>query len=161
MSRRHAAQRRPEPVFAACSPTVHRGEAATAPTRERKRNERGVRQCICATGERRWASDRPIPGAGGRACAASEGLRSAKNPAVREAPQPRWNSGLPVRWLRCLVVSVVVVSAMALVTKRLSPKHLALPVGRSARRRALGHFGQLARRGQIAGDAGRVLHHGE
>jgi len=52
--------------------------------------------------------------------AASEGLRTAQTPAVREAPQPRRNSGLPVRLLRCLVASVVV-SAIALVTGRLSP----------------------------------------
>ena len=67
---------------------------------------------------------------------------------MREAPQPRRNSGLPVRSLRRLVVSVVAVSAFALVTERLSPKHLTLPVGRSARHRASGHIGQLARRGQ-------------
>ena len=53
--------------------------------------------------------------------AASEGPRRGQTPAVREAPQPRRNSGLPVRSLRCLVVSVVVVSTFALVTERLSP----------------------------------------
>jgi hypothetical protein len=78
-----------------------------------------------------WATGRRSSGAGGAPGAASDGLRSAKNPAVREAPQPWRNSGLPVRLLRRLVVCPVV-SDFALITERLSPKHLALPVGRSA-----------------------------
>ena len=49
----------------------------------------------------------------------------------------------------------------ALATERLSPEHLALPVGRAATRRAARHVGQLARRSQVAGNADRVLHHGE
>ena len=81
---------------------------------------RAVCQCICATGERRWASGRRSPGAGGCSGRPSEGLRTRQNPAVREVPPPRWNSVLPYRSLRCLVASVVV-SAIALVTERLSP----------------------------------------
>ena len=58
-----------------------------------------------------------------------------------------------VRFLRCLVVCPVVSAlaqgqafaspsfALALVTERLSPQDLALPVGWSAGRRASGHFG--------------------
>ena len=42
--------------------------------------------------------------------------------------------------------------ALALVTERLSPKHLPIPVGRSAARQASGHFGQLAHGRQIAGE---------
>jgi len=43
-------------------------------------------------------------------------------------------------FLRCLVASAGI-RALGLVTERLSPEHLALPVGRSARRRAVGHLG--------------------
>ena len=81
-----------------------------------------------------------------------------QTPVVREAPQSGRSSKLSVRLLRCLVVCPVV-SAFAQATGRLSPQHLALPVGRNAGRRASGHFGQLARRGEIAGDARGVLHH--
>jgi len=77
-------------------------------------------------------------------------------PCCARGSGPRWNSGLPVGSLRCLVAS-----AVALVTERLSPEHLALPVGWSAGQRASGHFGQFTRGSQIAGDAHGVLHHGE
>ncbi len=60
----------------------------------------------------------------------------------------------------CLVASAGV-RALDLVTERLSPEYLALPVGRSAGRRAVGHVGQFTGRSQIAGDAHGVLHHGE
>ena len=114
---------------------VRTGRSSSRPRGERRRRARNVDaekvrrsvsetravcQCICATGERRWASGRRTPEAGGYAGRPSEGLRTSPNPVLREAPQPRRNSGLPVRLLRCLVVCPVV-SAFALVTERLSP----------------------------------------
>ena len=60
------------------------------------------------------------------------GPRSARFTQFREAPQPRRNSWASRPLATLLVVSVVVVSALALVTECLSPEDLALPVGRSA-----------------------------
>ena len=59
-----------------------------------------------------------------------------------------------MRFLRRFVASAVV-PAVASVALRLSPEHLALPVGWAATRRAARHFGQLACRSQIAGDGPR------
>ena len=126
---------------------------------ERKRNEGGALVSFArlrCCGECRGGVFREQAGVPG---VASEGLRSAKILALREAPQPRRNSGLPAHLLRRLVVCPVD-PAVALVTECLSPEDLSPPIG-SAGPRVSGHFGQLAGGGQIAGDAVRVLNHGE
>ena len=64
---------------------------------------RAVCQCIRASAVRRRASGGVVRDRAGVPGAASEGLRSAKIPAVRVAPQPRRSSGLAGRLLRCLV----------------------------------------------------------
>jgi len=51
--------------------------------------------------------------------------------------------------------------ALAPVTLRLKAEHAALPVGRTAARRAARRLDRLARSSQVAGDAHGVLHHGE
>ena len=107
-----------------------------------------------------WTSRRRIPGVGGRAWCRLQGAaerqdsRSARGSATAAGPwasRPLATLPRPPR-VGCALVCVVVVPALALVTERVSPKHLALPVGRSARRRASGHLGQLAHSGQIAGE---------
>ncbi len=126
--------------------------APAARRRVRARPPRGVQR---AKPSRRreawpWASAKP-----------TLGVRRLRRPAV----QPAFSLPLPTlsRGPRpgCALALAAVIPGAALVTKRLSPEHAALPVGRPATRRAARHVGQLARRSQVAGNAQRVLHHGE
>ena len=109
-----------EPLFEAFVGLPHHRVLASLDSLQSVSETSGICSSIPAIAGRRWASGRPVDEQAGAPDAAFEGVGTGQTAAVREAPPPRRDSGLPVRWLRCFVASVVV-PAIALVTKRLSP----------------------------------------